>query len=175
MTLSDITYHPSPSPTKMTLPKGACDTHCHVFGPVDKFPYAKESRFRPGEAPKEKLFALHDMMGIERCVIVQSGCHGYDNSVTADAIASRPGRYLGVALLKPDAGDDEIKSLHNQGFRAVRFNYMAHLSGGIPMAELEKFAARLAEFDWHLAIHMDNGYIAEMAPTMKKSKTELLT
>jgi 2-pyrone-4,6-dicarboxylate lactonase len=68
---------------------------------VARFPHAETSSFKPADAPKEALFALHDMMGIDRCVIVQSGCHGYDNSAAADAIASWLGRYLGIALARP--------------------------------------------------------------------------
>ena len=70
------TYHPAPSTPQLRLPAGACDAHCHVFGPTAVFPYADDARFRPADAPKERLFALHDMIGIERCVIVQSGGPG---------------------------------------------------------------------------------------------------
>lgn len=168
MALSDITYHPAPSKPKIVLPIGACDAHCHVFGPTDRFPYAQDARFRPGEAPKEKLFALHDLLGFERCVVVHSGCHGYDNSVTADAIAARPGRYRGIALLPPEVSDAEIRALDGQGFRGARFNYMAHLKAGIAISDLPAFATRLKDFNWHLLIHMDNKYIAEMAPTLSR-------
>jgi len=74
----------------------------HVFGPVARFPYATTRSFTPVEAPKEKLFALHKQMGIDRCVIVQSMIHGLDNAVVADAIAAGQGRYLGVALVPVD-------------------------------------------------------------------------
>ncbi|MCF8482780.1 MAG: amidohydrolase family protein [Rhodospirillum sp.] len=162
-----ITYQPTPSHPRIVLPAGACDAHCHVFGPTAVFPYAPDARFRPGDAPKERLFALHDAVGIERCVVVQSGCHGFDNSVTADALAARPGRYLGVALLPADVGDDEIRRLDAQGFRGVRFNYMAHLQGGAGPGALRTLAARLADHGWHLQIHMDSGVIAEMAPLFR--------
>jgi 2-pyrone-4,6-dicarboxylate lactonase len=60
------------------LPAGACDAHCHVFGPKAKFPYAANRRYTPEDAPKEMLFALHAALGIERAVIVQASCHGTD-------------------------------------------------------------------------------------------------
>ena len=166
--MSEQTFHPAPSKPRITLPPGATDAHCHVFGPVARFPYARETRFRPADAPKEKLFALHDMLGIERCVVVQSGCHGFDNSVTADALAARPGRYLGVALLPPEASDDKLRHLDEQGFRAVRFNYMPHLAPGASLDELSGFAKRLLPYEWHLQLHMDASLIEEMAGAIAK-------
>lgn len=164
MNPAPLTFDQTPSDASITLPKGATDTHCHVFGPTDRFPYAPESDFKPGDAPKERLFALHDRYGVERCVVVQSGCHGFDNAATADAIASRPGRYLGVALLPLDVSDEEIRRHDALGFRGVRFNYMAHLAPGAPPEALPALGARLAEHGWHLQIHMESGLIEPMAP-----------
>ncbi|WP_445682518.1 amidohydrolase family protein [Radicibacter daui] len=168
MSIGARTFIDTPRKPHIRLPAGACDTHCHVFGPVAKFPYAPESKFRPGEAPKERLFALHDMAGIERCVVVQSGCHGFDNAVTADAIAARKGRYLGVALLPPGVSDEEIARHDRQGFRAIRFNYMGHLAPGATMDELRALGRRLPDFGWHLQLHMEAALIEEMAPVIRE-------
>jgi 2-pyrone-4,6-dicarboxylate lactonase len=174
MNTAPITYHPAPHKPSFAMPAGACDTHCHVFGPGARFPYAPESKLQPGDAPKEKLFALHDMIGIDRCVVVQSGVHGFDNSAAADAIAARAGRYLGVALLPADVSDDEIARHHALGFRGVRFNYMAHLKGGASNDELLRLADRLARFDWHLQIHMDSDLIAEKATALAKASVPVV-
>jgi 2-pyrone-4,6-dicarboxylate lactonase len=168
MNIGAQTFVETPTRPSIKLPAGACDTHCHVFGPVAVFPYAADSKFRPGEAPKEKLFALHDMAGIERCVVVQSGCHGFDNSATADAIAARKGRYLGVALLPPEVSDDEIRSHDLQGFRAIRFNYMGHLAPGASTEQLKALSRRLAGCGWHLQLHMEAALIEAMAPVIKE-------
>jgi 2-pyrone-4,6-dicarboxylate lactonase len=161
-----ITWNANPSQPRLTLPKGATDCHVHVFGPTSVFPYAPTSGFKPGDAPKEQLFALHDMLGIDRCVIVQSGCHGFDNSVVADAMAARPGRYLGTALTPPDVSKAELKRLYTQGFRAVRFNYMSHLAPGASHDELRALAPRLADQNMHLLIHMEDSLIADLAPVL---------
>ncbi|ANT61622.1 amidohydrolase [Salipiger sp. CCB-MM3] len=161
-----ITWNPDRSAPTLTLPKGATDCHVHVFGPTSRFPYAPESGFKPGDAPKEELFALHDMLGIDRCVIVQSGCHGHDNSVVADAMAARPGRYLGIALASPEITDAQITEMHAQGFRGVRFNYMSHLAPGATHDQLRALAPRLAQHGWQLLIHMEAKLIAELAPVL---------
>ena len=164
-----ITFDPAPSRPRLELPAGACDTHCHVFGPASVFPFADGRTFTPGDAPKEKLFALHEMLGIERCVIVQSACHGYDNAAVADAIAAKDGTYLGVALLPVGVGDEALRRHDAQGFRGVRFNYMKHLGAGAPIEEVIDLAGRLAEIGWHLQIHMDAQLIPELGPKLKTS------
>ena len=73
-----------------TAPKGACDAHCHVFGPHEVFPYHPKSTYHPPDGPKEKLAELHQKLGIDRAVIVQASCHGPDNRAMMDAIASSP-------------------------------------------------------------------------------------
>ena len=42
--------HPDPHPPRaFTPPPGACDAHCHVFGPADRFPFA------PDEATRNRI------------------------------------------------------------------------------------------------------------------------
>jgi hypothetical protein len=79
------------------LPRLACNAHCHVLGPARLFPFDPLTPPPLADAPKETLFALNDRCGLERCVIVQSKVHGYDNRAAEDAIASRPQSYRGVA------------------------------------------------------------------------------
>jgi 2-pyrone-4,6-dicarboxylate lactonase len=162
-------FNPRPSKPGLKLPRGACDTHFHVFGPAQKFPFAANRAYTPADAPKETLFALHRHLGIERGVVVQSAAHGFDNSASADLIAASPQRYVGVALVPVSASSEEIRNLNAQGFRGVRFNYMKHLGEGTPIEEVIRLAKKLADLGWHLQIHMDSSLIAEMAPALKRS------
>lgn len=166
MTDRPLTWVPHPRQTKVALPIGATDCHCHIFGPTARFPYAEDAKFRPADAPKEALFALHDQMGIGRCVIVQSGCHGFDNSVVTDAMQARPGRYLGIALTPPDVDDATLDLLAAQGYRGVRFNYMSHLAPGASTAQLQALAPRLSARGMHLQIHMDAELIDTLGPVL---------
>jgi 2-pyrone-4,6-dicarboxylate lactonase len=121
----------------LKLPALACNAHCHVFGPRAAFPYADGASFVPQhDAPKESLFALNDALGLTRCVVVQSSCHGFDNRATHDAIAARPRDYRGIALLPTDVSDADLRRLDTAGFRGVRFNFMGHLGHAAPITEL---------------------------------------
>jgi len=162
-------YVAAPSKPKLKLPPGSADTHVHVFGPRARFPFAEGRTFTPSDAPKEKLFTLHDFLGIEHCVIVHTACHGYDNSATADALAAKGGAYRGIALVPVDISDADLKRLDAQGFRGARFHYMTHLGKGAPIDDVIKFGKRLADIGWHLQIHMDHSRIGELTPALKRS------
>jgi 2-pyrone-4,6-dicarboxylate lactonase len=156
--------------TSLRLPPGACNAHCHVFGPRERFPYAADAAFVPAEdAPREALYALNDRLGLQRCVVVQSSCHGYDNRATAHAIAGRPRDYRGIALLPTDVAEAELQRLDAQGFRGVRFNYMGHLGRSVPIEQVLQLAARLAPLGWHLQIHGDPRLLTELAAPLKQS------
>ncbi|MFS2163408.1 amidohydrolase family protein [Variovorax sp. Varisp62] len=159
----------------LTLPSRACNAHCHVFGPRSRFPYAPGATFIPNEdAPKEALYALNDSLGLTRCVVVQSSCHGFDNSATEDAVASRPGDYRGIALLPTDVRDAELQRLHAAGFRGVRFNFMGHLGRHTPIEDVLALAARIAPLGWHLQIHGDPALLTDLAPALRRSPTPVV-
>ena len=47
-----------PSKPSFSLPPGAVDAHCHVFGPGAQFPFATERKYTPCDASKAQLLAL---------------------------------------------------------------------------------------------------------------------
>lgn len=159
----------SSAPDLPPLPEGACNAHCHVFGPRDRFPYAEGAFVPAADAPKEALQALNDRFGLSRCVVVQSTCHGFDNRATADAVAARPADYRGIALLPTDVPDAELARLDAAGFRGVRFNYMGHLGRVTPIDDVLALAARLAPIGWHLQIHGDPSLLTELGPALRRS------
>jgi len=152
------------------LPPGACNAHCHVFGPRERFAYAADAPFVPAhDAPREALYALNDRLGLSRCVVVQSACHGLDNAVTQHAIAGRPRDYRGVALVPSDIADSALRALDAAGFRGVRFNYMGHLGAAVPVDRVLALAGRIAPLGWHLQIHGDTRLLTEVAPALRRS------
>lgn len=137
------------------LPPGSCDTHCHVFGPAAKFPYAPARRYTPQDAPKEALAALHARLGVERAVIVQASCHGTDNRAMLDAIASAPDRYRGVAIVDDSFTDSDFAILHCGGVRGVRFNFVRHLGGAPEPAVFHRVLEHISGYRWHVVLHLD--------------------
>src|SRR5256884_8316938 len=159
----------TPRVQKLKLRAGPPHAPVHVSGPHRIFPFAETRPFTPADAPKEKLFALHAMLGIQHCVIVQSTCHGFDNRVVADAISAKNGDYRGVALVPAAVEDTELKRLDALGFCGVRFNFMSHLGKGAGIEEAIALSARLAKIGWHLQVHFEASLIEDLAPWLKRS------
>jgi 2-pyrone-4,6-dicarboxylate lactonase len=151
-----------------TLPPGATDAHCHVFGPGDKFPYAPNRRYTPEDAPKEMLRALHDHLGVSRAVIVQASCHGLDNAAMLDCIASDPARYRGVAIVNDTFTDADFQRLHDGGVRGARFNFVKHLGGAPDIAVFDRVIDRIKGLGWHVVLHVDAPDVVPLSEMMVK-------
>ena len=138
-----------------TLPAGAVDAHCHVFGPAAEFPFAPERKYTPCDASKDQLFALRDQLGISRNVIVQATCHGADNTAMVDAVKSAGDRARGIATVRPDVTDTELRRLDAAGVRGVRFNFVKRLVDASPKEALTTIAKKIAPLGWHVVIYFE--------------------
>jgi len=153
-----------PRRPELVVPAGSCDSHCHVFGPVDRFPYAPEARFSPPEAPVEALEELWELLGFSRAVIVQSTVHGTDHAAAADALRRGAGRYRGVALITPDTPDTEVARLHDEGFRGARLHFMPHVATAPPtQAEMDAVVRKVRPYDWHVSLHLSGTAVLDHA------------
>ena len=157
-----LPFHPSPSKPEFALPRGTVDAHCHVFGPGDVFPYAPERKYTPCDAPKEKLFALRDFLGVDRNVIVQATCHGNDNRALVDALVHSGGRARGVASVGRNVTDAELRALHDAGVRATRFNFVRRLVDFTPRKVLFEIAHRIAPLGWHVVVYFEAQDLPEL-------------
>jgi predicted TIM-barrel fold metal-dependent hydrolase len=146
---------PNTRKPKFKPPPLACDAHCHVFGPASRFPYAPDAPYWPPDSPFENLQKLHQILGIERAVIVHASCHGADMRVTLDAIARSGGKYRGTAIIDASCTEKQFQQMHEGGVRGVRFNFVQHLGGRPDMAFFDRTVARLKEMGWHLILHLD--------------------
>jgi 2-pyrone-4,6-dicarboxylate lactonase len=163
-----LPFHPNPKKPDLVLPVGACDAHCHVFGPAAVFPFAPTSTYQPEDAPKEKLFALHKHLGITRSVIVQASCHGTDNAAMVDALIAGNGNYRGIAMVTADVSDAELQSLHDAGVRGVRFNFVTHLGEAADKDVVRAIVKRIIPLGWHIVVHFDAFRLEELAPFLKE-------
>ncbi|RMC92682.1 2-pyrone-4,6-dicarboxylate hydrolase [Aquitalea palustris] len=157
-----LDWFDGPAKPAFTLPAGAVDAHCHVFGPGAEFPYAPERKYTPCDASKADLFALRDHLGFARNVIVQATCHGADNRAMVDACRASNGKARGVATVKRSVTDEELQTLHEAGVRGVRFNFVKRLVDFTPKDELMEIASRIAKLGWHIVVYFEAQDLPEL-------------
>jgi 2-pyrone-4,6-dicarboxylate lactonase len=136
-----------------TVPPGACDTHAHVFGPPDLFPYADDRRYTPPAAPIEHYRNMQKITGLSRAVFVTPTAHGVDNRVVLNAISVLGEDARGIANIDYTFGDAEIDALHDGGMRGARFHLMDDRPGSEEF--LTDHLPRLQRKNWILDLHVD--------------------
>jgi len=146
---------PDPRQPRFQPPPGACDAHCHIFGPGGRYPYAPDRSYTPPDAPLAAFQALQSKLGLSRAVLVNASCHGTDNTVIVDAIAQSGGRYRGVANVDDGFTPADYRRLHADGFRGVRFNFVRHLGGVPDLDEFRRVLAHIEPLGWHVDLHFD--------------------
>ncbi len=169
-----IPFHPNPKKPDFQLPKGAVDTHCHVFGPSADFPFAPERKYTPCDAGKDQLFALRDYLGFERNVIVQATCHGKDNRALVDACQSAGDLARGIASIEPNVTDDSLAEMHDAGVRGVRFNFVRRLVDATPHDVFQSVAERIAKLNWHVVVYFEATDLDRLAPFLDKLPTVIV-
>ena len=169
----NLPWDPNPRKPRFTPPPHTCDTHFHVWGPPDRFPYAESRRYTPPAAPIEHFWAMATVIGVERGFLLHASAHGFDNAVTLDAVARSEGRLRAVlrATDKHDAAT--LKQLHAQGVRGMRFNFIERLktsaeSGLFDGDRLQKVAAQIAPLRWFIDLHIEAPLIVQNADLLRR-------
>ena len=155
---------PHPRQPRLPAPRLATDTHFHIFGPDARYPYVADREYTPPEALPAACRQLFKTLGLGRAVLVQPSVYGADNRCAMDA-ASQLGVPARVVVVVPsETSDGELSRLHDGGARAVRF-IVAH-AGGLPLADLERFAARLQPMGWHVQLLLKATDLVALEPRL---------
>ncbi len=161
---------PDRNPRKpgIALPKGAVDTHVHVFAKGYKLSPGRG--YNPPDSTLADLKHLHATLGVDRVVFTQPSVYGTDNSAILDGMAAlnaeAPNRARAVVAITLDIGDDELAALDAKGVRGVRLN--TDNKGGMPieMKAIPELAARIAPLGWHIEFLFPGQEMVELLPTL---------
>jgi 2-pyrone-4,6-dicarboxylate lactonase len=158
-----LTQAPDPDPKtpKLALPQGSCDTHIHLFGPADKYPFAPDSPYISRDALAETYIALQKKLGLARAVIVSGGGYGRDYRLMADTLARYPDRFRGIALLPEDTSAAELARLTRLGVRGLRM--MSGMRGSHLPTYSRDIAVRAADHGWHVQFYPHGTDIVDYA------------
>ena len=152
---------PNTRKPRFTPPPNSCDTHFHVFGPPELFPFLSIHEYTPPAAPLAHYLKMAAVIGMERAVVVQPSVHGLDNSATLDAIAKSGGRFRGLARIDDKTPKAELQKLHDGGVRGVRFNLLDRPRGNVKLDVLDRCVEHIAEFGWSVDLHIDTKNLLE--------------
>ncbi len=152
-----LPFDPNPRAPRWTLPDGACDTHFHVFGPPNRFPYAETRRYEPPAGPIEYYWEMQKITGLTRGVAVQPTAHGFDNSAILDAVARSDGRLRAVVSFDHTTSDEELARLNDAGVVGARFSLMSDRAGS--RETIERAIERMAPLGWSFDLHIEPDHL----------------
>jgi predicted TIM-barrel fold metal-dependent hydrolase len=155
------------------LSRGACDCHCHVFGPAARFPYAEPRSYTPDDAPLAAYLALLDRLGFDRGVLVQPSAYGRDNRAMLDALGAEPVHLRGVAVGGAELNPATLKQWHALGVRGLRANEFRrdgkpYYQNGVRLTEIEPLVPLIADLGWHLQLWIDARDLPELMPMLAR-------
>ncbi len=144
---------------RFALPPDACDSHLHILGPSENFPYVEDRVYTPPDCLLGDYQALQDCLGVSRCVLVQASVYGSDNRVLLQALEALGNAARGVAVLRGDEPEEKLQAMHRLGVRGARVNLVDVKTPGaaLPLAHLQRMSEVLAPLGWHLEllVHVD--------------------
>jgi len=161
-------------------PPLSCDSHFHVFGPADRYPYGSDLRYAPPLAPLESFLALSRRMGFERFVFVQPSAHGRAHTCMLDAmreLAAESGDVCrGIVDVDEDIPDAELARLNAAGVRGARINVspVKQREAGFAaklLPRIKRLDARCAEIGWQLDFLLPGWLTDELLDRIARLKT----
>ena len=159
------------TPVNFDIPAGACDCHTHIHGDTARFPFFAGRVYTPEPASPEEMAALHKALHMERVVIVTPSVYGTDNAATTFGIAARGAGARGVAVIDDKTTEQELDTLHGQGFRGIRLN-LATSGVSDPTVARQRFqlaADRMKARGWHVQIYTTPPVIAAIKDLVAKA------
>jgi predicted TIM-barrel fold metal-dependent hydrolase len=109
------------TPVNFDVPRGAVDSHTHVFPDPQKFPFWSGRAYTPPVATADDLLALQKALHMDHVVIVTPSVYGTDNSATLDGIKQLgPERARGVAVIDEKTSAADVDAMHKGGIRGIR-------------------------------------------------------
>lgn len=158
------------------LPSGSCDTHVHLFGSSEKYPFAPERAYTPGDADESGLEALHGQLGIARVVLVQPSPYGTDNSRMVAGLRQLGAAARGIAVVDLATPGETLDRLHEEGVRGVRVN-VATASMNDPEQAwqmIQSHARQVARLGWHVQVLARPAVIEALATRLLDLETRLV-
>lgn len=152
-----VSFDPHPAAPLSRLPRGACDTHFHVFGERSRYPVLPNIEHDMPEATVQQALRLHAALGIERGVIIATTVNGSNHDILLDALAAAGPGYRACALhsVLDEQPEAYVQRLHDAGVRGARFNLLKMLNRLPSPERTARALAKIRELGWYCKVQPD--------------------
>jgi D-galactarolactone isomerase len=157
-------------PPKLRAPANACDCHHHIY--ASQYKVDPRSTLRPGDATVEDYRQFQKRIGTSRNVVVQPSTYGTENAPTLDAVAAFGPTARAVVVVDTSVSDADLKRMHEQGARGVRFNLAQ--AGATTPEMIEPLSKRINDLGWHIQINAPAKTIQEIMPILENVPTPIV-
>ena len=164
--------------TKVTfnVPAATCDTHVHLFGDPQRYPFFAGRVYTPEPASVAELRSFLTALNIERVVIVQPSIYGTDNRCTLDALRELGSRARAIAVIDAKTPDGELDAMAKAGVRGIRIN-LTQAGVTDPSAAIKAFqmaADRAKARNWHVQINSNPKIIDAISTQLLSSPVPIV-
>ncbi len=167
-------FDPDTRTPSKPVPPLSCDAQIHVFGALDRYPVRNDAVFEAPDATIEAARRMHRVLGIERCVIVQSTVYGYAHDAMIDALRLGGSQYRGVAMVHDGMSDRELRDLHDAGVRGARFNFFPGVNMISKPSSFRRCVERVAQMGWFIKVHPPTGQLGVLMELLEPLKVQVL-
>jgi predicted TIM-barrel fold metal-dependent hydrolase len=117
----------------------------------------------------EQYRLLQKRIGTTRAVIVTPSAYATANDVTLDGISQLgPPNARGVAVVRPEVTDAELKKMADGGIRGIRFTLFDPKTAVTSFEMIEPLAERVKDLGWHVQLHFRGDQIVEREDLLKR-------
>jgi predicted TIM-barrel fold metal-dependent hydrolase len=156
-------------------PPNSCDSQVHVFGDPEKYPLRRGGAYPPpSDATMTEAIRMHRTLGISRGVVVQATVHGTNHSIIYDALAEGGKNYRGIAIVDDTVSDQELRKMHEAGFRGARFNFWKQLNIAPTPEGFLRSLDRIKEYGWIAKVHSAGDEWLDLKDLLLKAKIPIV-
>ncbi|MCK8788034.1 amidohydrolase family protein [Roseomonas sp. NAR14] len=164
------------NPPRLAVPEGACDSHIHIVDPAFLPPGVDASPWR--DMTPADYQRLQARLGTRRAVVVQPKAYGTDNAGTLAAIAALGAPHgadaRGIAVVRPDVTEAELRRLDAGGIRGLRFSVWKASDTVTTVDMIEPLADRIRALGWHAQINMSAEQLVTHAALLERLRCPIV-
>jgi predicted TIM-barrel fold metal-dependent hydrolase len=165
-----LAFDPNTRTPKEAPPPKSCDSQFHISG--EGYKTRPGATYHSAGATYQAARKMHQALGIERGIIVQSTVYATDHTIVLDALKALGSNYRAIGVIDDTLTDSDLAVLKKAGVCGVRFSFGKRLNL-IPSPELfARSAARCKELGWVLKVNLPEEGLGPLVDTVKGLKDQ---